>query len=108
MNMKVIFEYDLGVMVQFLFSFELLFIQFYCVEVVNGWIEVRDVFDMLKDVGVMIWGEIDGNLLIEMFDLVDYYEKEVFYFVCCFDQGMMFWMDLMCVIQNMELVDVIC
>ncbi len=82
-----ILEYASGASARIASGFDTQKVQYYRVEAGNGWLEVRNAFDVPTDEPLELEYQVDGRHAVETFDPVDQYRLEIDHFVSCVENG---------------------
>ncbi|AHF99593.1 glucose-fructose oxidoreductase [Halostagnicola larsenii XH-48] len=100
-----ILEYASGASARIASGFDTQKTQSYRVEAENGWLEVRDAFDVPSGEPLELEYAIDGRRVVETFEPVDQYRLEVEHFADCVENGEAPRTDGSEAISNMAVLD---
>lgn len=100
-----ILEYASGASARIASGFDTQKTQYYRVEAENGWLEVRNAFDVPGGEPLELEYEVDGRHALETFEPVDQYRLEVEHFADCVENGQTPRTDGSEAIANMAVLD---
>lgn len=106
-ELAAVLEYASGASARIASGFDTQKVQYYRVEAENGWLEVRDAFDVPGGEPLELEYEVDGRHALETFEPVDQYRLEVEHFADCVENGATPRTDGSEAIANMAVLDAI-